>query len=365
MKLIDRVLFVAYVKAYLLCLVSLLSLYVVIDLFTKLDDMTQHVRGLTAVLRYLGTYYGYQVIRIFDQLCEAIVLLAAMFTVAWVQRNNELLPLLSAGVPTRRVFRPVLVGAALTVGLGIVNQEVVIPRAANGLLAERGDPDGAKALSVQGAFEPNFVHIEGGAATRRTLEVRPFFCTLPETMTGGLVHLSAKQAVYLPPHSDGPYKGGWLLTDTVPATLDKAPDVLEPLEPGQYFLRVQEVDFDALTRNKNWYMFASTPRLREMLNRPDGKRQPAIAVLFHMRLTRPVLGVLLVILGLSLILRNPNRNVFVGVGLCLIMCALFFAAIFTGRQLGDTELVSPVLAAWVPVLLFGPLAFSMFDAIHT
>src|SRR3954453_24259855 len=100
MKLLDRVLFGAYVKAYLLCLVSLLSLYVVIDLFTKLDDLTNHVQGLSAVLRYLGTYYGYQVIRIFDQLCEAIVLLAAMFTVAWVQRNNELLPLLSAGVPT-------------------------------------------------------------------------------------------------------------------------------------------------------------------------------------------------------------------------------------------------------------------------
>ena len=129
MKLIDRVLFAAFVKAYLLCLVSLLSLYVIVDLFTKLDDFAEQVHGLWPLVRHVATYYGYQVIRIFDQLCEAIVLLAAMFTIAWVQRNNELLPLLSAGVPTRRVFRPVLFGAALTVGLGVVNQEVVIPRA--------------------------------------------------------------------------------------------------------------------------------------------------------------------------------------------------------------------------------------------
>src|SRR5581483_12226844 len=102
------------------------------------------------------------------------------------------------------------------------------------------------------------------------------------------------------------------------------PPVLEPDVPGRYYLSVQEVDFDALTRNKNWYMFAATARLRELLNRPDGRRQPAIAVLFHMRLTRPVLGMLLVVMGLSVILRDPNRNVFVGVGLCLIVCAVFF-----------------------------------------
>jgi lipopolysaccharide export system permease protein len=355
MKLLDRLLFAAYVRAYLLCLVSLLSLYVVIDLFTNLDDFAQHVHGLGAVLRHVVNYYGYKVVHIFDQLSEPIVLLAAMFTVAWVQRNNELLPLLSAGVPTRRVLRPVLIGAAAMIGLGVANQELVIPRYASGLQASRDDYLDDKLLFVQGAFEPNLVH----------LEVRPFFVTLPEAMTGGLVHLSAKRASYQPPEEGGDRKGGWLLADTTPATLDPCPPVLEPIEPGKYFLRVQEVDFDALTRPKAWYMFASTARLREALGRPDGRRQPAMAVLFHMRLTRPALGLLLVVMGLSLILRDPNRNVFIGVGLCLALCALFFGAVFTCRQLGELELLSPALAAWGPVLIFGPLTFALFDAIHT
>src|SRR3954463_6034472 len=135
MNILARLLFRAYLEAYVICLVSLLSLYVVVDLFTNLEDFAQHVHGLGAVLRHIGNYYGYQVVRIFDQLCEAIILLAAMFTVAWVQRNNELLPLLSAGVPTRRVLRPVLAGATLMVGVGVANQELVIPRVADALLA--------------------------------------------------------------------------------------------------------------------------------------------------------------------------------------------------------------------------------------
>src|SRR5690242_7548982 len=111
-KLIDRLLIRGYLKSYLICLTSLLTLYIVVDLFTNLDDFTEHHHGgLLPILRHIGTYYGFKVTQIFDRLCEAIVLMAAGFTVAWVQRNNELIPLLSAGVSTRRVVRPVLLSA--------------------------------------------------------------------------------------------------------------------------------------------------------------------------------------------------------------------------------------------------------------
>ena len=99
-KLIDRQMIRGYFKSYFVCLASLLSLYVVVDLFTNLDDFTHH-NGLWASLLRIFTYYAYKVAQIFDRLCEAIVLLAAMFTVAWMQRNNEQVPLLSAGVSTR------------------------------------------------------------------------------------------------------------------------------------------------------------------------------------------------------------------------------------------------------------------------
>ena len=38
MKLYDRVMVRGYLKAYLVVLVSLLSLYIVVDLFTNFDD---------------------------------------------------------------------------------------------------------------------------------------------------------------------------------------------------------------------------------------------------------------------------------------------------------------------------------------
>jgi lipopolysaccharide export system permease protein len=303
--------------------------------------------------------------QIFDKLSEAISLLGAVFTVAWLQRNNELLPQLSAGISTRRVVRPILVGAGLTVLLGPLNQEFVIPRIADRLALQRDDLEGAKATQVNGTYDPYGMHVEGVFGFRKERKVQYLFVTFPEAGTTGMVHLTAKEAVYVPP-GDGPQTGGWDLFTTSPETLDgPLPRGLTQLSPGRYFLKTADVDFEALTRGPNFYLFGSTWDLRELLARPDARRQTQVAVAFHMRLTRPLVGALLVLLGLAVILRDQNRNVFISAGLCLVMGAVFYAAVFGCKFLGEADVIPPPLAAWLPVLLFGPVAVTLFDAVHT
>src|SRR5437016_4872372 len=82
---IDRLLIIGYFKSYFICLISLLSLYVVVDLFMNLEDFAHHGDTLPEVLTHIAIYYGYRITNIYDRLSEAIVLLAAMFTVAWMQ----------------------------------------------------------------------------------------------------------------------------------------------------------------------------------------------------------------------------------------------------------------------------------------
>lgn len=365
MTLIDRLLLRAFLKAYLVCLVSLLSLYVVVDLFTNLEDFAEHHKSLLPILAHIGTYYGFKVSQIFDRLCEAIDLMAAAFTVAWVQRNNELVPLLSAGVSTHRVVRPILLGACVMLGLSVANQELIIPRIGTRLMNDRDDPQGEKDLVVQGAYEPNGIHIEGRLGTRKGMVVKEFYVVIPEGVAGSMLSLSAAEGRYVPPGS-GPHTGGWLMTGTQPATMEGwSNPILEPIDPGKYFLHTQDVDFDTITRARNWYNFASTARLKTELSRPDSTRLAAMAVLFHTRFTRPLLGIILVLSGLSVILRDQNRNVFLSAGFCVVLCGLFFAALFVCKSLGDNEYVSPALAAWLPVLCFGPFSVASFDAVHT
>ena len=368
---LDRMFLVSYFRSYLIVLTSLLSLYVVIDLFTNIDSFGKAGGGVRGVAEHVLTYYAYQVALIFDRLAEAITLLAAMFAVSWMQRSNELLPQLSAGIPTRRVVRPVLLGAAATLSLGTLNQELVIPRIAGQLTRPKDDPEGTKEQTLTGAYDAGTgVHLEGVLGRRKNFEVVMFFATFPDSAPGGMFHLTADTANYRPP--DGTeFSGGWELQLKPDADgrlwqpPEKLPPYLKAVGPGRYFLYTKDVDYEVVTRGAAWFLYASTPKLRELLARPDPRRQARVAVMFHMRLTRPLVGAVLVLLGLGVILRNPNRHVFISAGLCLVFSAVFYLLVLGCKYLGDNNLVAAPLAAWLPVLLFGPATLVQFDAVHT
>lgn len=361
---IDWLLVKDYFRSYLICLVSLLSLYVVVDLFMHLDDFfAGSSRGLGTVTYRIGAYYAYRIPQLFDRLCEAIVLLAGMFTVTMMQRNNEHLPLLSAGVPTQRIVAPILCCAVFMIGLQVANQELLIPRIAGKLSLDRNDPDGDREILVRSAYDPNDVHVEGERAVRRTRTVRVFRVTIPESVDGNLTHVTAREAIYTP--ADEPSRGTWEMIGCTPDNVAPIEGVLEVRDKGRYLLHTRAVDFETLTRDQKWFQLARTDQLYEELQRPDSRGLVPMAVLFHVRLTRPLLGMVLVLMGLSVILRDSNRNVIVSSGLCVVLCAVFFVTCNTCKMMGDNGYLSPAMAAWLPVVAFGPFSVVMFDAVQT
>ena len=150
MTTLDRMFFASFVRNFLIVLVSLIGLYLVVDLFMNLNDFTRGKNGILGVLSHVGGYYGAQLALIFDRLGELITLAAAVFTAAWMQRNNELLPQLSAGVPTRRVIRPILFGVFIGAALMPLNTEFYIPAVAEELAMARDDPDHMRLFGLLG-----------------------------------------------------------------------------------------------------------------------------------------------------------------------------------------------------------------------
>ena len=369
LRLIDRQLTFNCVKSFIGCLLSLLSLFIIVDLFTNLENFADRNKEVKNLIGFIAGFYVAMIPVIYNQLSEAIVLLAAMFTVAWMQRNNELLPLLSAGVSTRRVVRPVLITACALIGLSIVNQELILPRVDGVLIEERTDANLAKEIAVRGGNETNGIRVTGKTATRHNLTVKDFDCVFPNTMEfEALPFIHAVSAEYCPPGSfPGTESGGWLLRGTTPLELPSvgAKSPIKMISPGQFFLKTTEIDFDTITHSKNFAIYIPTWKLPEELARTDHNKRAGLAVLFHSRFVRPILGMLLVFMGLSIILRDQNRNVFISAGLCLGLCVVFFLVGAGCRFLGEHEHLRPDIAALMPVLIFGPISFVMFDAVHT
>jgi lipopolysaccharide export system permease protein len=88
-------------------------------------------------------------------------------------------------------------------------------------------------------------------------------------------------------------------------------------------------------------------------------------VQFHLRLTMPILAILMTAIGISLLLRDHQRNLFLNTGICLVVGFALFGTHYLCRHLGEHDYLGAVEAAWLPVFIFGPIAVGLWDAIRT
>jgi lipopolysaccharide export system permease protein len=71
------------------------------------------------------------------------------------------------------------------------------------------------------------------------------------------------------------------------------------------------------------------------------------------------LDITLVFLGLPLVLSRSNRNVFLAIGMCLLLVAAFSLVVLGCRYLGAGYWFEPSLAAWLPLMIFVPCAVAL------
>jgi len=362
-RILDRYLVGLFIRAFLICFFCLVGLCIVIDAFANLDEFSERCSGVLSLLAIMAEYYSYRVSLFFDRLSGIIVTIAAIFTISWIQRTNELTPMLAAGRSVYRVVLPVLLAAIGINALAMVNQEMVIPSIADRLQQDHDD-DGTKVLRPQAVYDRRGILLNGAGCYRQSRSIRPAFVTLPPAVAGSVVELWAEEARYVPPGEGSP-SGGWVLVHVRPQPPDVPRDILEPLdEPGNYFLHTT-ITFSQVKRRKNWFQYTSTRQLLSAMRDARGGLRAEMAVLVHSRLTRPLAGLTLLFLVLPFVLAGPTQPLVRTMGACIVISVAFKAFAILCQRLGSLELIHPATAAWLPILVFGTIAIGLSDMIRT
>src|SRR5215212_11739008 len=125
--IIDRYMLRQFVQVLIICLMSLIGLYIVIDAFSHLDHFIDYAGKHGNLIKIMGAYYAYRSIWFFNLMSGVLTLIAVMFTVTWIQRHHEMTALLAAGISRTRVLRPVLMAAILVSLAAAANREIVMP----------------------------------------------------------------------------------------------------------------------------------------------------------------------------------------------------------------------------------------------
>ena len=382
MRIIDRYLLRQFVQVLLICFIAFVGIYIVADVLSNLDEFLHYaeIEG-TSLGWIIFEFYIYRMIFMFERTCSILAMISGMFTVTWIQRHNEMTALTAAGVPRARVIRPVIMAAAVLSLLMCLGREVVIPPLANKLDREPKNLHGESGEELRPRYDNETnVLMQGRLTFAKESRIQEPSFVLPEELSKYGKQLSATNAYYLEPDGDRP--GGYVfkgvtspvrLLQSESLEIDGKTIVVTPadhpqwLRPDECFL-VSNVSFQQLTGGHGWRQFSSTRQLIQGLSNPSlglaGEYGADVRVSIHSRIVQPLLDMTLLFLGLPLVMHGTNRNVFVAIGLCGLVCTAFMMIVMACQYLGQISLIRPALAAWAPLMIFVPIAVRMYDRIE-
>ncbi len=125
MKLLDRYILRQIAYNFLLIIAALTALYLLVDVFERLDNFQErHLPGRLAL-----RYFLFKVPMILDQIGPVSLLLAGIITLGLLMNRRELQSLNAAGIAKLRVLAPFGAGALFCTLLGLAAAQWLLPSA--------------------------------------------------------------------------------------------------------------------------------------------------------------------------------------------------------------------------------------------
>ncbi|PHQ36626.1 LptF/LptG family permease [Rhodopirellula bahusiensis] len=429
MTQIDRYVLILFLRTVCVCFLSLAGIFIVFHAFTAMDDLIAQSKVGDSLPLVLAKFYGPYLLLLFDMTGTIITLMAFLFTAGWLRRTGELTATLSAGVSHGRILRPMVIASLVIISVQLANREWVIPRFRDSLTMKAKNLSGDIEQAVMPTYDQSSgILIEGDKLrTLGRVISRPNFRLYSEYAGFGDV-LLAREAIWWDPVAMAEWRSemgpteqpqsttassqlasideaasgvdgkrtswtdlagrtgmpditGYLLRGVRrPEQLGDVPSVglasredlviLTPadqpwLGPTECFV-VTSIHPNMLQTQDTATKLASVMELAGRVRNPAVHSSMALRTTTHERIIRAPLDFALILLVLPMVVNRRGRKLFVLIGSAVGLIIGFFALKTIASTLGgSTNLITPGIAAWIPLLIIGPLAYSRLRHVQT
>jgi len=369
MTILDRYLLKLFIRIFAVCFLSFSGLYIVIHVFSNLDDLVTLASEEGGWLVLIQKFYFPRMVDIFDKTSAMMALFAAIFAVTMMQRRREVTAIQASGLPLRRILRPVLFFSLVIVAVAAVNREWLLPQYRDRLVRTPQTWRESKDMPI--TVEDDWrsgVRLRGNYVVVSERRIDQPDVQLPIELHNAVNRLRAREATIELATETVP--AGLLLRGvTHPENIDSIASVTDGksfgvwtcadqdwLQPGQCFVAC-EFDAEELAYGNQMDDFRTIPELMSDVRVPQSSFGRSDRLALHARLVKPLLDLTLVLLGLPIVLSQTDRNVFLSAGLCLLVVGIFHLTVTVSHSFGSYRVLQPAaLAAWLPLLIFAPLA---------
>jgi lipopolysaccharide export system permease protein len=371
MRILDRYVAWNFVVGYVIALAVLLGLRIVTDLFVNIDEFVeQSAAGPLGILKNIATYYAVQSTVYFRDFAGLITVIAAVFSLGRMTRQNELVAVMASGVSLKRLIMPIVLLSVLLTGLVVVDQEFIIPGLAD-RLALNPDEIGGEAWD-RIWFLPD---------SRGSLISSPYFDIGSQTMYWPTIitrsrrdpsspwqvtgRITADSAVY--DHASG----GWRLENgRYLAAPVMAPTVrFEPVRAiGSYQTEININDI--IIRRQSDFLSLMSWRDLSAMTRQKIKVRDVAQLLSekHFRVTEPMINLIMLMIALPVLVCRDPRALKSAIGVSFILTASCYLVTFICKMAAPEHTLiglHPEIWAWLPVFIFLPVSFLQLDAMKT
>ncbi|RNA65369.1 LPS export ABC transporter permease LptG [Prosthecochloris sp. ZM_2] len=349
-----------FLATFLFASLSFLALFIVIDLIENVDRFIKNDIGPGVAAQYYLSWLP----EVFLLTAPVAVLLASLYITGRLSSSNELPVIFSAGIGLKRLLLPFLTITLAISALNMVNAGWIVPHA-----TIHKNWFGVHYLnkSYDSNFEKGNVHIlesdnrilslarvDQNSGIAENVRI--------ETFEGSRMveRIDADSMRY------SEHAGRWLLDnvrhrrflpDTTLYTENPGTDTLElsitASSLKEYHLRPDEMN---IVQHRRF--------IDEKQQAGFSNLQVAI-IQFHSKLAQPVASLIMVLIGVPLSTRKKRSGLALEAGLSLLIGFVFLGFQKTILSVGEVEQLDPVLAAWLPNLLFLAVAILLYKTAKT
>jgi len=353
MTVLWRYQFRGFLQAAAACILGFLFLFLLIDFVDHAEKLFRHNAGI----REIGWYYLTRIPGMFVLISPVGTMLAVLVSISRRMRNNEFTAMFSGGVSLTRACLPILSGCVLVSALSLLCSEGLAPaanRSAREMERLRMRPG-----KVAAQFSANRYWIRGkeGIVSAQLVDgpsrsLRGFQYIEVDPGFRPVRRIEARSARILP-------NGEWELGDGRERTLGDPPSI-ESFSLRTYrFPETMDGFLEGETPPEEMTYGQLSAYVGEV--RRKGYDPTRYETDLHAKIAWPLLNVLISMLAIPFALRAPRSGgVWRSIGLGLLMGFACWAVLSASLSLGRKGVFPPVLAAWLPGVLFTATGAALF-----
>jgi lipopolysaccharide export system permease protein len=347
---LDRYVIRNFLQPYLYCIIGFLSIWLIFDIS---DNSATILEGHVS-LAEVGRFYFSQLPQVLVILLPVALLLALLFCLGKMSRANEIVSMLTAGISVPRVLLPLMVLGLLTTGLVLALNYSLAPHAelSRKIFFDDLNRRGPKQVRISGQifrnrtnnrtwfiahFQPNSNEFEGVQVIQQDEH---------DNIVKNYLATTAKY---------DPATKVWHFELMKIVQYDAAGNIIhEELLPTLAIPGWTETPYRLSSANVR-AEFLGVPELREYLRFNSDFPETLLAP-FHTqlqyRLALPWTCLVVVFMAAPLGIGFSRRGILAGVAIAIVLVFSMNFLIHLFLALGEGDRISPLVAAWMPNVLF-------------